>query len=366
MLVNDKNRLLTEVGPGTPAGDMLRRYWHPIALTSELTTKPRAVRVLGEDLVLYRGESGQPYLIAQRCPHRGTSLTEGRLKGETIRCCYHGWLFDGTGRCLEQPGEPLDSGFAAKVRIAAHQAQDRYGMIWAYLGAGEPPVLPPYDILARKDGAQRVAKASANCSYFQVLENSVDPVHTAILHLGTDLQQAYEEIPQFDVERTDIGVRTIAWRPTSRYRRHSEFAFPTLTRVTLPFMKPVVQMGFWMTPVDDTHCEFYFSWFLPIEPGTDAAAAQAQVDRMEHHMFELQPDDRITLSSLVVKQDVFACESQGAIVDRSAEMLGHTDRGVILLRQAYTQAMEAVERGGDPPGVLRGAAPEMIPFDRVT
>jgi 5,5'-dehydrodivanillate O-demethylase len=366
MLVNDKNSRLTGVGKGTPGGEMLRRYWHPIAVSAELTDKPRAVRVLGEDLVLYRGETGVPYLIAQRCPHRGTSFTEGRIKGETIRCCYHGWLFDGSGRCLEQPGEPAGSNFAAKVRIDAHPALDRYGLIWAYLGAGEPPVLPPYDILARKDGAQRVAKAAANCSYFQVLENSVDPVHTAILHLGTDLQQAYEEIPQFEVERTDLGVRTIAWRPTSKYRRHSEFAFPTLTRVTLPFMKPVVQMGFWMTPVDDTHCEFYFSWFLPIEPGTDQAAAEALVERMEHHMFELTPDDHITLSSLVVKQDTFACESQGAIVDRGAEMLGHTDRGVILLRQVFAQAMEAVERGGDPPGVLRGATPEIIPFDRVT
>lgn len=364
MLHAEQNDRLTRVGPGTPAGDMLRRYWLPVAISGELTDRPLPVRVVGEDLVLYRGESGAAYLVARRCPHRGTAFTEGRVKGETIRCCYHGWLFDGAGQCLEQPGEPAGSKFAARVRMTAYPALDRYGMIWAYLGGGTPPALPPYDVLTHRQGARRVARATADCNFLQIVENSLDPVHTAVLHIGSHLENAYEEIPQFECENTARGARTIAWREGSGYRRLLEFVFPTMTRFTLPFMKPTVQMGFWVTPIDDTHSAVYFSWFLPIEPDMDKAKAAELIEHMERQ-FELNPADPFTLSSLVTRQDIFACESQGPIMDRTREWLGHSDRGVLMLRRAYLQAIEMVERGEDPPAILRDEPADTIVFDEV-
>jgi phenylpropionate dioxygenase-like ring-hydroxylating dioxygenase large terminal subunit len=365
VITAERNKTLTEVGPGTPAGKMLRRYWFPIALSAEVLDKPRAVQVLNQKLVLYRGEEGAPFLVSERCPHRGTSLVEGRVSGDNIRCCYHGWLFDGKGNCLEQPGEPKDSSYASRVKITAYPVIERYGMLWAWLGEGEPPQLTPYDILARTDGVTRVARAQAKCNYLQVLENSLDPVHTSVLHIDTDLQSTYEEIPQFEVERTPSGIRTVSWRPTSQYRRKVEVAFPTITRVTLPFMKPVVQMGFWITPVDDYNCILFFSWFLPLTPDLSEEQKDQLLKRMEHHMFELIPDDKLTLSSRVIQQDLYACESQGKIVDRAHEMLGASDRGVILLRKMYTEAINAVDEGSEPPGILRGELPDILHFSEV-
>jgi 5,5'-dehydrodivanillate O-demethylase len=237
-------------------------------------------------------------------------------------------------------------------------------MIWAYLGAGTPPTLPPYDILAREDGVQRVARVKADCNYFQILENDVDPVHTAILHTDTDLSAAYQEIPEFECEETEAGLCTIAWRPSSQYRRRVEFALPTLGRVTLPFMKPLVQMGVWATPNDDEYCTLFFSWFLPIGPAEEGRRDDL-VARMEHHMFETTPDDRRTLSSLVVNQDLYACASQGPIVDRAVETLGTSDRAVLMLRRVFFRAIDLVEKGETPPGVIREPVPELLAFDKV-
>ncbi|MEX0730326.1 MAG: Rieske 2Fe-2S domain-containing protein [Aquisalimonadaceae bacterium] len=365
MLSLEKSKLLTETGPGTPTGEMLRHYWHPVALSAEPLGKPRPIKVLGERLVLYRGEGGQPHLIAERCPHRGTSLAEGRVCGDTIRCCYHGWLFDGKGNCLEQPGEPADSRYASRVKITAYPVLERYGMLWAYLGKGEPPALPAYDILAREDGVTRVARAEVKCNYFQVLENSLDPVHTSILHVDTDLEETYREVPQFECERTELGVRSVTWRAESQYRRKVEVALPTLTRVTLPYMQPAVQMGFWITPADDHNCTMFFSNFLPLEADLDAETIDGKVRRMEFHMFELDPEDRINLSSRVIRQDIYVCESQGSIVDRTQELLGTSDRGVLMLRRAFLEAIDKVRAGEAPPGAAPLEAAGVIHFKEV-
>ena len=364
MLTPEQNRQLTEVSGATPTGELMRCYWLPIALSSELGDRPMTVRVLGEDLILFRSASGELCLLGERCAHRGTSLAAGRIERRGIRCCYHGWLYDARGQCLEQPAERPDSNFAAKVRIPAYAARDAYGLIWGYLGPDQPPALPAYDILARSDGYRRVARADTNSNYLQLLENSVDPTHTAILHVDTDLEQAYQGIPEFEYEDTPIGLRTIAWRPRSQYLRHAEFAFPTLTRVALPFMQPPVQLGFWITPVDDTHSTTFFSWFLPIDEGTPPETATELARRMEGHMFETDPGNTTVLSSRVILQDSFACESQGPIADRSAEQLGGSDRAVIALRRMLS-AIETVKGGGDPPAILREPDHGIIHFDKV-
>src|SRR5262249_14245681 len=185
MLSHEDNELLTRVGPGTPAGELLRRYWHPIAVAKELTAeKPtQFVRVLGEDLVLFRAKSGCLGLLADRCAHRGASLSYGRVEERGIACAYHGWLYDFEGQCLECPAEPAGSNFHKTVKQAAYPVQEHLNLVWAYLGPLPAPVLTHYDTLFRRDGHRKiVVHPRLDCNWFQAMENSVDPAHLQILH----------------------------------------------------------------------------------------------------------------------------------------------------------------------------------------
>ena len=158
MLSREENELLTRVGPGTPAGQMLRRYWWPVGFTELVTPKgePTKVRLLGEDLVLFRDGSGRLGILGLHCSHRGTSLGFGRVEDAGIRCCYHGWLYDVSGKCLEQPAEPQDSTFQNRVQHPAYQAQEVGGFIFAYVGPKPAPLLPNYDLFLREDGERHL------------------------------------------------------------------------------------------------------------------------------------------------------------------------------------------------------------------
>src|SRR5712692_2349482 len=184
MLTKEQNELLTQTGPGTPGGELLRRYWQPVALAEELPPggAPLPVRMLGEDLVLFRDESGRPGLLGRHCAHRGADLSYGRLEDGGLRCLYHGWLYDVAGRCLEQPGEPADSTFCTRIRQLAYPAVERGGIIFAYLGPGEPPLLPNYEFLAVPEAQRYATKYYQDCSYLQGSEGNLDPVHNNLLH----------------------------------------------------------------------------------------------------------------------------------------------------------------------------------------
>ena len=185
MLTREENERLTRVGPGTPGGELLRRYWHPVAVVQELTEqKPtKFVRLLGEDLVLFRDTSGRVGLLADHCSHRGASLLYGRVEERGIACAYHGWLYDVEGNCLETPAEPPDSRFHLTVRHRAYPVQKFLGMYWAYLGPAPAPVIPRYDIWVRKDGQRKIqVHPPIDCNWLQASENSVDPAHLQILH----------------------------------------------------------------------------------------------------------------------------------------------------------------------------------------
>ena len=161
MLSKEENEMLTRVGPGTPCGELMRRYWHPVAATVQLEDNPvRKVRILGEDLVLFRDRSGSLGLIEPRCPHRAMHMAFGIPEEVGLRCPYHGWLFDGTGRCLEQPLAPPDSTFKDRVRIAAYQVQEMGGLVWAYLGPEPVPLLPRW---TSASGNTSYARSSATC-----------------------------------------------------------------------------------------------------------------------------------------------------------------------------------------------------------
>src|SRR5437879_6149778 len=173
MLTREDNELLTRVGPGTPAGELLRRYWYPIAAVQELSEEEptKFVRILGEDLVLFRDRSGRVGLIQDHCLHRGASLLYGRVEERGISCAYHGWLYDTRGNCLETPAEPAESKFYLTVRIKAYPVQKFIGMYWAYLGPEPAPIIQPYDLWVRKDGQRRVdVYPRLDCNWFQAME----------------------------------------------------------------------------------------------------------------------------------------------------------------------------------------------------
>src|SRR5919109_5296208 len=185
MLSKEDNELITRTGPGTPCGELMRRYWQPAALAEELPAggAPLPIRLLGEDLVLFRDDQGRPGLLGIHCAHRGADLSYGRLEDGGLRCIYHGWLYDRSGRCLEQPGEPAGSTFHERIRQTAHPCREVAGYIFAYLGPGEPPLLPNFEFLTTDDGHRYAAKRLNECNFLQGLEGTYDPQHLCFLHL---------------------------------------------------------------------------------------------------------------------------------------------------------------------------------------
>src|SRR5207249_6444332 len=185
VLTKEENDFLTRVGPGEPAGELLRRYWHPVAPVQELSEEhpTRFVRLLGEDLILFKDKSGNVGLIADHCSHRGASLLYGRVEERGIACAYHGWLYDTAGNCLETPAEPAGSLFHLTVKHRAYTVQKFVGMYWAYLGPEPAPVIPPYDIWVRKDGQRHLfLQPQLDANWLQPMENSMDPAHLQVLH----------------------------------------------------------------------------------------------------------------------------------------------------------------------------------------
>jgi 5,5'-dehydrodivanillate O-demethylase oxygenase subunit len=386
MLTPEEQERVTHVGRGTPAGEWLRRYWHPIALSDRwegiktlwncdepvtfkgragtvashgaavgtFTGKPTPVRILGEDLVLFRDGSGQLGLLGLRCPHRGASFEYGRIRAEGIECCYHGWLFDVGGQCLAQPAEPVDSSFKDKVRHVAYPVRELGGMIWAYLGPGEPPILPKLDVVAREDGVRAVENFGLwGCNYFQVLENSPDTTHTAILHGGAGGERSDiwgKEIPEVDWEEDEYGIKCRARR--TNYDRYTHIVIPTTNRLPQPWpggkFKWPRGSAIFRTPVDDTHTLILSVVFTPYLDGKPPELPPGCT-------FDIT--DQLHVHRL---QDYQAIVSQDEVYDRTTERLGASDRGVILLRKIIMEGIAAVERGEEPKGVWRALEMDRI------
>lgn len=201
-MLTSENELLTRIGPGTPAGALLRRYWQPVAPTREITNENpvKFVRILGEDLVLFRDKSGRVGLLADHCSHRGASLLYGRVEERGIACAYHGWLYDTEGSCLETPAEPAGSNLHRTIKHLAYPVQKLIGLYWAYMGPPPAPVIPRYDVWVREDGRRRIyVQPQLDCNWLPAMENSVDPTHLLILHQNTAnrRQDAAEHDPWF-------------------------------------------------------------------------------------------------------------------------------------------------------------------------
>ena len=262
---------LTEVGRGTPMGELMRRYWHPVGLVSHATATPREVRVLGEDLILFRDGQGRPGLVQARCAHRGTTLYYGKVEERGIRCCYHGWLFDVEGHCLEQPCEPEGGKLRDRVRQPWYPVQELYGLIFAYMGPPEKkPVLPRYECLEVLDPGEFIdaddtsigsgGDAIAPCNWLQHFENVLDTYHVPILHgnfSGTQFTEVMNKMPKVTWDYTERGVKAFSTRPLDGgklMQRITEVVLPTLRVVPNPFVGSygrVESIG-WTLPIDDT------------------------------------------------------------------------------------------------------------------
>jgi 5,5'-dehydrodivanillate O-demethylase len=361
MLTRDENETLTRVGRGTPAGELLRRYWMPVGAAGELTEeKPiKAVRLLGEDLVVFRDKQGRHGVVGEQCPHRKASLAFGRVDEEGIRCPYHGWKFDGGGKCLEQPAELESGGFKDKIKHTAYPVEKLGGLLWAYLGPEPKPLLPRWDVLAWEQGKRWIEKHEVyHCNWLQPMENSVDPSHLFWLHGETahlvGVVERYEEEHKFIP--FEFGIlkqrRTPGKKPGDgpQLDQHP-LLFPiTLRHVfralkTDGLLRHTLQIR---VPVDDTHTQVYVVYFTPNESDISPADGDPPWE-----YFPIRDEKGEYRLEHVLVQDAMVWETQGALMDRTQEHLGVGDEGIIILRKLLREQIEIVQKGGEPLGVLR-------------
>ena len=369
MLSREENDLYTRVGPGTPAGEMLRRYWHPIGFAAELKKRPVKRRLLGEDLVLFRDDAGKLGLLTLRCAHRGTSLEFGHIEDGGLRCCYHGWLYAVDGRVMEQPGEPPESNFKERVRQRAYKVEELGGVVFAYLGPDPAPLLPRWDVLVREDGLRARQGRLVHCNFFQMIENSVDQHHLKWLH-RTSTTPTWDD-GEINPQPFDYGiVNTYTRRVDGKKWAHvNYFVFPTMNKTgnveeghpTEHRASSAGEVMRWRVPVDDA-CSMHFT--VEFGAARDGEPVKIMEDRSEQGIVDTKQgvyrwDDSIGWLARA-DQDRAAQESQGTIYDRSTEHLGATDKGVILLRRLYRESIEAVQKGRDPIGVVRDPAKNEI------
>jgi 5,5'-dehydrodivanillate O-demethylase len=371
MLSPEENEFLTRVGRGTPAGELLRRYWQPVAAAGELTDeKPtKAVKILGEELAVFRDKAGRYGLVGEHCPHRSASLAFGRVDAEGIRCPYHGWKFDAAGKCLEQPAEPPESTFKDRIRHTAYPVEKLGGLLFAYLGPEPKPLLPRWDVLAWENGKRRIEVHSVlDCNWLQPMENSVDPSHLFWLHGTTahlaDFLERYEEEHEFF--RFEYGIMKRRTTPPKRpgdspQTDQHPLIFPnTLRHVFRTRGEGKVWHNVQIrVPVDDSRTQVFVVFFEPSE------TARSPAD--ENSPFEYFPmrDERgrYRLEHVLV-QDAMAWETQGAITDRAREHLGSGDEGIIALRKLLKEQIEAVQQGKEPLGIVRDPGKNrIIEFD---
>jgi 5,5'-dehydrodivanillate O-demethylase oxygenase subunit len=351
---------LAYTGPGTPAGRYLRRFWHPIYHAADLPAgQAKPVRVMSEDYTLYRGEGGAVHLLDYRCAHRGTQLSTGWVEGDCLRCFYHGWKYDGSGQCVEMPAE--DPSFPPKVKLQSYPAREYLGLIFAYLGEGEPPPFPRYTDFENFDGVIEIDSYLRRCNYFQNLENALDMSHVGFVHAGNEA--SFEGIGHgqtLDADESAWGVQYQATRASGEIRIN-HFGMPNIFHMNALPTDPEVgwqESLFWWTPVDDeVHIQFSLHR-LPITGEVaericarrDARRAQldishqdacAQIVAGKLRLWDLDTE-RVDMVRL---QDDIAQIGQGRIVDRTEERLGRGDVGMIAIRKLWLREVRALAEG---------------------
>jgi len=365
MLKQEENERFTRVGPGTPMGNLLRRYWHPVGCTSLVTTKPQRVKVLGEELVLYRGASGKPVLMELRCAHRNVALDCGRVEGDSIRCPYHGWLYDRAGQCIAQPAEPDGTGYREKIRLAAYPTQEISGLVFAYMGPEPVPVLPLYDVLRMDKGVKQIMTWRIDTSWLNSIENVVDQSHLSWLHGHTF--PAYEgKTLTYRHERADCGM-SLEMLIDGATAQVTPYFFPTINRFARPSSDggpSPMQVLLYRVPSDDTsHQNYYVGVSASDKAVPSDGRGVVPAFRRDAKFGDYKPLAGDWWGIDLGDQDRMVCEQQGVIADRTREHLVATDAGVLLMRRMMREGLEAVEKGEDPPCIIRDPAKQNVEFE---
>jgi len=390
MISAEQNDLMTRVGPGAAAGRLLRRYWQPVALVDELSgPKPlKALRLMGQDFVLFRDESGRLGMLDRDCPHRGADLAFGRLENGGLRCAFHGWLFDVKGACLDTPAEPAGSKLCSRIKQSAYPVAERSGVIFAYIGEGEPPAFPEFDCFVAPDSHTFAFKGLFECNWLQALEVGIDPAHASYLHRffeDEDTSQGYGkqfrgtsadsdmpitkvlreyDRPDISVAPADYGLRLTALRRLSETQTHVRVTNVVFPQAFVIPMSSEMTISQWHVPVDDTHCY----WFAIFTSFTGPVNKQQMRDQrlklyeLPHYTsrknkrndygFDLQEQLTQTYTGMgddINVHDQWAVESQGPIQDRTREHLGTTDKGIIAYRRMLVKAIESTLAGEGAP-----------------
>src|SRR5947207_2786950 len=346
---------LTQVGPGTPAGEYLRRFWQPVACARDLETPLRA-KILGEDLVVFRDRGGRVGVLHLHCAHRGTSLEFGIPLERGLRCCYHGWVYDIDGRCLETPGEPAGSRLKERIWQGAYPTHELAGLVFAYLGPADRrpafPIYDSYDVAGHQ--LLPAAKFMLPCNWLQVKDNSMDPVHTAFLHAlssGYQFTPAFGAVPELDWKLTDAGMVYLATRRVGDlvWVRVCDFMPPNVHQFTReieeameakPASRPVIIR--WAVPNDDTHTTNFE--LAQVDPAWGLTPEQVMQPGFG------QSDDRPYAERQRQPADFDAQSSQRRIAVHALEHLASTDRGVIMLRKIVRDRIRPVATSEDPAG----------------
>ena len=355
----DRYERLTRVGPGTPMGNYQRRYWHPVAAAVELDAWPvKKIRLLSEDLALYRSDDGTYGLVAERCPHRGASLACGMTDGDGLRCAYHGWKYARDGACIETPAEPAGSRLRERIRIASYPVEVMGGLVWAYLGPQPAPLLPRYEHLVADGWNRSTGISRLPCNWLQIAENTLDPLHVEHLHMKYTnwcrRQLGQPPISERKHARVSYAlfeygiVKKRLWEGDAEDSQEWTVGHPLVFPATLlvPYHAGWVQFQF-RVPVDDTNTIVY--WYdAKLVP--DGEAPRSDVPLWENPW---QTADGNFMPEKINPQDMMVWITQGAITDHTLENLGESDRGVALYRRTLLDEIARVERGEDPMGIVR-------------
>lgn len=363
MLSVDTNEKLTRVGKGTPGGELMRRYWFPIATSADMVEPgAKAVRLLGEDLTLFRDGSGRLGLIEQRCPHRRVNLRLGIPEIEGLRCPYHGWMFDTNGQCLEMPAESEDSTFASRVKIESHPVEELGGLIFAYLGPEPAPLLPRWDLFVKENVFRMIGSSVLKANWLQCQENSVDQTHLEWDHGHWGLY-ALKKLGITD-ERRWAGFRRAK-------RHHKKIRFELFEHGILKFRLQEGEDEATAQGWNHGHPLVFPNMVHIGQRGEQEFQIRVPIDdettwHLVYHIYEPGPDVNVPeqnpvpvfdvpvvdLPEWILPQDLAVWQEQDPIVDRSKEKLAESDKGLIMMRRLLEQQIDIVRDGGEPMNVF--------------
>jgi len=390
MLTTANNLLLTSTGPDAAAGSLMRKYWQPAALAEEFEgeRQVRCVELAGERFALFKDADGIFGMLDIHCPHRGADLSYGRVEDGGLRCVFHGWLFDREGKCLAQPAEPEGSRFHEYVHQRAYPCLERNGIVFAWIGDGEAPLLPEIDALAAPPSHAFAFKGLIDCNWMQALEVGIDPAHASYLHryledddpdagygqqfrsktafTSMPMTQLLREFPRPRIiaEETDYGLRIAALREIDDQHTHvrvTNLLFPHAIVISMSDTMTITQ---WHVPIDDRRC-YWYAIFLSYAEPVDHARMRAQrlhlydlpgyvprVGKANHYGFDPVEQQTRTFSGMgddINVHDQWAVESMGKLQDRSREHLGHTDVAIRAFRRQLQQALKQQDTSGESP-----------------